>query len=239
VALRLAYLMAARVLSWPALNARSHSQRRGDPRAGTDTTWYGRDPRVRPDCRERVVRRAFTGPPSPARSTRHPGRPARPGPSPGHRKPGEGYRRIHGELTGLGYQIGAATVWTILHTAGIDPAPRRAGSSWTEFLGPQAQPFPACDLFHLDALSLRRLTSSSSSSTPPTVYTKALIRGRDTTLLRGLSVKWKGTGPANDRPGLQDRAGRGPGQAGARHSAIRRCAATTHSSRPARRPGRC
>ena len=40
----------------------------------------------------------------------------------------------HGELAGLGYRIGASTVWTILHTAGIDPAPRRAGPSWAEFL---------------------------------------------------------------------------------------------------------
>ena len=35
-----------------------------------------------------------------------------------------GYRRVHGELAGLGYQIGASTVWTILHTVGVDPSPR-------------------------------------------------------------------------------------------------------------------
>jgi hypothetical protein len=35
-----------------------------------------------------------------------------------------GYRRIHGELAGLGYQIGASTVWKILHSAGIDPSTR-------------------------------------------------------------------------------------------------------------------
>jgi putative transposase len=29
-----------------------------------------------------------------------------------------GYRRVHGELAGLGYRIGASTVWKILHTAG-------------------------------------------------------------------------------------------------------------------------
>src|SRR3954447_17480045 len=43
-----------------------------------------------------------------------------------------GYRRLHGELAGLGYQIGASTVWAILYSAGIDPSPRRAGPSWPE-----------------------------------------------------------------------------------------------------------
>ena len=49
-----------------------------------------------------------------------------------------GYRRIHGELASLGYQIGASTVWKILNTAGIDPAPRRAGPTWAQFLRAQA-----------------------------------------------------------------------------------------------------
>ena len=38
-----------------------------------------------------------------------------------------GYRRIHGELTKLGVTVAPSTVWEILHAAGIDPAPRRAG----------------------------------------------------------------------------------------------------------------
>ena len=34
-----------------------------------------------------------------------------------------GYRRIHGELAGLGVSVAASTVWEILRTDGIDPAP--------------------------------------------------------------------------------------------------------------------
>lgn len=68
-----------------------------------------------------------------------------------------GYRRIHGELAGLGYQIGASTVWNILHRAGIDPSPRRAGPTWAEFLRAQAHAILACDLFHIDTITLHRL----------------------------------------------------------------------------------
>jgi putative transposase len=68
-----------------------------------------------------------------------------------------GYRRIHGELAGLGYRIGASTVWKILHRSGIEPSPRRAGPSWSEFLRAQAHAILACDLFHIETITLRRL----------------------------------------------------------------------------------
>src|ERR1700683_3100372 len=42
-----------------------------------------------------------------------------------------GYRRIHGELAGLGVKIAASTVWEILKKAGINPAPRRTGPPWS------------------------------------------------------------------------------------------------------------
>jgi putative transposase len=39
-------------------------------------------------------------------------------------------RRIHGELTGLGYKVAPSTVWKILRDENIDPAPRRSGQTW-------------------------------------------------------------------------------------------------------------
>jgi putative transposase len=68
-----------------------------------------------------------------------------------------GYRRLHGELAGLGYQVGASTMWKILKAYGVDPSPRRSGPSWTEFLRAQAHTILACDLFHLDTITLTRL----------------------------------------------------------------------------------
>jgi len=53
-----------------------------------------------------------------------------------------GYRRIQGELIGLGHTVAASTVWTILTGAGLDPAPRRSGPSWRQFLTAQARKSP-------------------------------------------------------------------------------------------------
>lgn len=52
--------------------------------------------------------------------------------------PGWGHRRIQGELARLGHKIAYSTVWEILKKAGIDPAPRRSGPTWSEFLSAQA-----------------------------------------------------------------------------------------------------
>jgi transposase len=64
-----------------------------------------------------------------------------------------GYRRIHGELAGLGITVAPSTVWQILKHAGIDPAPRRDGPGWPEFLRSQAQGIPALDFFTADLLN--------------------------------------------------------------------------------------
>lgn len=53
--------------------------------------------------------------------------------------------------------VGASTVWLLLKRAGIDPAPRRAGPTWSEFLRAQAEGILACDFFHCDTVLFKRL----------------------------------------------------------------------------------
>jgi hypothetical protein len=67
-----------------------------------------------------------------------------------------GYRRIQGELTGLGYQVAASTVWLILKRAGIDPAPCRDGPTRRHFLRVQARGILAPDFFCVDTVLLQR-----------------------------------------------------------------------------------
>src|SRR6266851_4230547 len=71
--------------------------------------------------------------------------------------PAWGHRRVQGELVRLGHSIAASTVWQILHDAGIDPAPRRAGPTWKQFLTTQARGILAADFVHVDTVLLRRI----------------------------------------------------------------------------------
>jgi transposase len=71
--------------------------------------------------------------------------------------PSWGYRRIHGELAGLGDKLAPSTVWRILEDAGIDPAPARSGLTWPAFLKAQAATILAADFFHVDTVLLRRM----------------------------------------------------------------------------------
>jgi hypothetical protein len=96
-------------------------------------------------------------------ANRPPGRPSTPGvlrtlvKRLASENPDWGYRRIHGELAGLGHSVGASTVWAIMKAQGLDPAPRRSGPTWQQFLTAQAEGIVACDLFHVDTVLLRRL----------------------------------------------------------------------------------
>ncbi|MGH8519119.1 MAG: integrase core domain-containing protein [Panacagrimonas sp.] len=67
-----------------------------------------------------------------------------------------GYPRIAGELLKLGLRVSPSTVRRILLAAGLEPAPRRIGPSWQQFLRQQAASMLACDFFTVETLSLRR-----------------------------------------------------------------------------------
>jgi putative transposase len=71
--------------------------------------------------------------------------------------PAWSHRRIQGELARLEHAIAASTVWEILHAAGIEPAPRRAGPAWREFLTAQAHAIIACDFLVVETVLLKRL----------------------------------------------------------------------------------
>jgi len=68
-----------------------------------------------------------------------------------------GYMRIRGELIKLGVTVAPSTVYEILRAAGIDPAPRRAGPTWRQFLTAQATGIIAVDFLHVDTVLLQRL----------------------------------------------------------------------------------
>ncbi|MGH3084937.1 MAG: helix-turn-helix domain-containing protein, partial [Gaiellaceae bacterium] len=93
---------------------------------------------------------------------RRPGRPATPSEVRelvvrfARENPGWGYRRIQGELVGLGIELAASTVWTILREAGIEPAPKRLETSWAEFLRQQAASILECDFLTVDTVFLKR-----------------------------------------------------------------------------------
>jgi len=75
----------------------------------------------------------------------------------GRENPRWGYQRIRGELLKLGLRISATTVRTILLRHGLDPAPRRTGPTWSEFLRSQAAGILACDFFTIETITLRTI----------------------------------------------------------------------------------
>jgi transposase InsO family protein len=68
-----------------------------------------------------------------------------------------GYQRIHGELLRLGWRVSASSIRRILRAHRLDPAPRRAATSWRSFLRQQATGILACDFFTVDTVFLQRV----------------------------------------------------------------------------------
>jgi putative transposase len=64
---------------------------------------------------------------------------------------------VQGELVKLGHPIASSTVWQILHAARIDPAPRRTGPTWKQFLTAPARRILAAGFVHVDTVLLRRI----------------------------------------------------------------------------------
>jgi putative transposase len=71
--------------------------------------------------------------------------------------PSWGYRRIVGELRGLGISISATSVRTILIRQGLPPAPQRDELSWRNFLRQHAATTLACDFFTVETAWLKRI----------------------------------------------------------------------------------
>jgi putative transposase len=71
--------------------------------------------------------------------------------------PGWGYRRIVGELRGLGISLSATSVRTILIRHGLPPAPQRDELTWRDFLRQHAATMLACDFFTVETAWLKRI----------------------------------------------------------------------------------
>jgi transposase InsO family protein len=67
-----------------------------------------------------------------------------------------GHRRICGELAKLGFRVSPTSIRRLLARARLEPAPRRGGPSWREFLHAQAASIIACDFFTVETVFLRR-----------------------------------------------------------------------------------
>jgi transposase InsO family protein len=68
-----------------------------------------------------------------------------------------GYKRIVGELKGLGIAVSATSVRKVLLEAGLQPAPRGTQSSWRAFLRAQAASMLACDFLTVESILLQRI----------------------------------------------------------------------------------
>jgi len=131
----------------------------------------------------------------------------------GRENPRWGCVRIQGELRKLGIRVGASTVRRILRRAGLGPAPRRTGPTWSEFLRAQSRGALACDFFTVETvllntlyvlffieLSTRRVHVAGTTSRPDSAWVTQQARNLSITgrledkhvLLRDRDAKFSG-----------------------------------------------
>ena len=68
-----------------------------------------------------------------------------------------GYKRIVGELAGLGFAVSPSSVRAILNRHGLPPAPTRDRLTWRRFLRQQAATMLACDFLTVETVMLTRI----------------------------------------------------------------------------------
>lgn len=78
--------------------------------------------------------------------------------------PGWGYKRIQGELPGLGYWVEASTARRIVKRLRIPPAPQRSRTTWRQLLRSQA------------ATSRRVISSLGVTAHPDGAWTAQQVR---------------------------------------------------------------
>jgi len=114
--------------------------------------------------------------------------------------PSWGHRRVQGELVRLGHRIAASTVWQILHDVGIEPAPRRSGPTWRQFLTAQAKAVLAVDFLQMEREirpDLRQRIASAPGTSGGQVAPRRGVRQDQ----RHGSLSLEGGGLARQRPG--------------------------------------
>jgi hypothetical protein len=103
--------------------------------------------------------------------------------------PAWGYRRICGELTGLGYKAAPSTIWKVLKGAGIDPAPSAQPPAGNSFCPPRPRRSPQ---------------STSSMSTPSSSAGSTCCSSPGTTTA---ASTWPASLPTRPPPGRHNRPG--------------------------------
>src|SRR5215216_5629648 len=94
--------------------------------------------------------------------------------------PSWGYKRIHGELVGLGMPLSASSVWNVLRRHEIEPASRRESLNWREFLRQQAAGILECDFFI--ELARRRVHLAGVTASPNSAWVTQQARNLTMTL---------------------------------------------------------